>query len=241
MPFNSVHLLPLSVFILLPSTFIVTWVLSFLVIHKSHDVRPPWRCEPEWWPSIWLLWSSFLSTFLVNRYIIAICLRHVEVEFPYISDTGTHTPESCIFSQALNIVSFLVFLTVYVRYKQIEQHYRDQLSPNSRQNLRANWYSMCLGFISSFGLSVVANFQETNVFRVHMIGAMLAFGFGVMYAWSQTYMSFNMIPLVNSKSMAYCRLFLSILMTCTFTTSSICGPMAFRRFNGKDPTNWRRK
>lgn len=100
---------------------------------------------------------------------------------------------------------------------------------------------MCLGCVSAFGLSVVANFQETNVFRVHMIGAMMAFGFGVMYAWSQTYMSFKMVPLVNSKRMAYCRLFLSILMTCTFTTSSICGPMAFRRFNGKDPTNWRRK
>lgn len=100
---------------------------------------------------------------------------------------------------------------------------------------------MCLGCISAFGLSVVANFQETNVFRVHMIGAMLAFGFGVMYAWSQTYMSFKMIRLVNTKSMAFFRLFLSILMTCTFTTSSICGPMAFRQFNGKDPTNWRRK
>jgi hypothetical protein len=40
-------------------------------------------------------------------YIIAIVLGHVEVELPYISDTGTHIPESSIFAQLLNFVAFL--------------------------------------------------------------------------------------------------------------------------------------
>lgn len=182
--------------------------------------------------------TNILHT-LTYRYIIAICLRHVEVEFPYISDTGTHTPESCIFSQALNIVSFLVILTVYVRYKQIEQSYRDYLSPQSAFIMKINWIALCVGSVSAFGLSIVANFQETNVFRVHMVGAMMAFGFGVVYAWLQTFMSFKMIPIVNTKRVAIIRLILSIIMTITFTTSSICGPMAFRRFSGKDPTKWR--
>lgn len=98
--------------------------------------------------------------------MIAIVLGHVEVEFPYISDTGTHTPESCIFSQMLNIVSFLVALTIYVRYKHVEQYYRDSnLTIESESILKLNRRALFVGMASSFGLSIVANFQETNVFR----------------------------------------------------------------------------
>ena len=164
------------------------------------------------------------------------------VEFPYISDTGTYTPESCIFAQSLNIVSFLVVLTVYVRYKQIEQYYRDHLSQDSSRILSLNWIALWIGCVSAFGLSIVANFQETNVFRVHMTGAMMCFGFGVIYAWLQTAMSFKMIPLeVNSKKIAIFRAILSVIMTCTFLTSSVCGPMALHRFTGPNPRKWGRK
>ena len=109
------------------------------------------------------------------RYVVAIWLGHVEIEFPYISDTGTHTPESCIFSQMLNIVSFLVALTMYVRYKQVEQYYRDHLSPESSRILAANVWSLWIGWVSAFGLSIVANFQETSVFRVHMVSIVLLY------------------------------------------------------------------
>ncbi|KAI1295460.1 DNA damage-regulated autophagy modulator protein 2 [Halotydeus destructor] len=195
MPLSSVHLLPLAVFVMLPGTFLVT-------------------------------------------YIIAVLLGHVEIYFPYISDTGTHTPESCIFSQCLNIVSFLVALTVYVRYKQIEQYYRDHLSPESSKILSRNLIALWLGWVSAFGLSVVANFQETNVFRVHMIGAMTCFTFGLLFAWLQTIMSFQMIGVVNTVHVARIRMFLSTIMTFSYATSMICGPRAFKEFHGKDPTNW---
>ena len=69
----------------------------------------------------------------------------------------------------------------------------------------------------------------------------MAFGFGVGYAWLQTLMSFRMIPLVNSRHIACVRLMLSMLMTCTFMTSSVCGPMAFKEFHGADPTKWGRR
>lgn len=42
-----------------------------------------------------------------------------------------------------------------------------------------------MGLISSFGLSIVANFQETNVFIVHIIGAFMCFGAGTIYFWIQ--------------------------------------------------------
>ena len=113
------------------------------------------------------------SFFYYYSYIIAIYSGHVEVEFPFTFLTLVYIPESCIFFQALNIVSFLVILTVYVRYKQIEQYYRDILYPESARIMKVNWIALCVGSASAFGLSIVANFQETNVFRVHMVGAMM--------------------------------------------------------------------
>ncbi|RWS29582.1 transmembrane protein-like protein [Leptotrombidium deliense] len=196
MAWSSVHLLPLSVFVLLPSTFLLTYVISVL-------------------------------------------LDHVEIEWPYISDTGTKVPESCIFAQLLNLVSFLTALTIYVRYKQIEQYYRDHLSVESGFTLSRNWIAFCIGIVSCFGLSVVANFQERNIFRVHMIGALLCFGCGVIYCAMQTWLSFRMVPLVNSIRMARFRLFLTCLMFCTCSASTVLGPYAFSKMKpGRDPTKW---
>ncbi len=48
-----------------------------------------------------------------------------------------------------------------------------------------------------------------------------------------------MYPLVNTKAMARFRFFLSFLMTCTFTSSCIFGPMSMKYFHGNDPTNWK--
>ncbi|XP_076337833.1 DNA damage-regulated autophagy modulator protein 2-like isoform X2 [Tachypleus tridentatus] len=194
----KIYFLPLAVFILLPGTFILTYVISIL-------------------------------------------LRDVEVGFPYISDTGTYVPESCIFGQLLNLVASLIAATVYVRYKQVEQYYRDHLSNESRLVLRLNMVGLWLGWIAAFGVSLVANFQETSVFIIHMIGAMMAFGIGMFYAWLQTLMSYYMFPLVNSLLMARLRLVLSIVSTVCFIILNVATPLSLQQFHGKDKTKWYQK
>ncbi|XP_077560230.1 DNA damage-regulated autophagy modulator protein 1-like [Haemaphysalis longicornis] len=196
MPLTRVELLPLSVFVLLPGTFIIT-------------------------------------------YLISVLLGHVEVEFPYISDTGTYAPESCIFSQLLNICAVLMAGTVYVRYKEVEQYYRDHLSQESPQVLRMNTISLWLGWAASVGVSVVANFQETEVLYVHLAGAMVALAGATAYTWVNTVMSFRMHPLVNTRAMAFLRLFLSLVATVAFVSTAITAPMSIHRFHGKDRTKWR--
>lgn len=196
MALTRVELLPVSVFVLLPATFILT-------------------------------------------YLISILLGHVEVDFPYISDTGTYAPESCIFSQMLNMCAVLMAATVYVRYKQVEQHYRDYLSQESPRVLWLNRIALWLGWLSSFGVSVVANFQETEVLYVHLCGAFLAVGVGTAYTWVNTIMSFRMQPLVNTLTIARLRLFLSVLATVAFFSTAITAPMSIHRFHGKDRTKWR--
>jgi hypothetical protein len=52
-------------------------------------------------------------------YTIAVSLGHAEAGWPYISDTGTKPPESCIFGQLFTIGVALLCLTFYIRFQQI--------------------------------------------------------------------------------------------------------------------------
>ncbi|XP_076334981.1 DNA damage-regulated autophagy modulator protein 2-like isoform X4 [Tachypleus tridentatus] len=195
MALAKLYFLPLAVFVLLPGTFIITYVIS--ILH-----------------------------------------RDVEVDFPYISDTGTYVPESCIFGQLLNIVACLIGATVYVRYKHVEHYCQNHLAIESTRVLRLNLVGLFLGLAAAFGTSLVANFQETAVIIVHMIGATMAFGLGMIYAWLQTVMSFYMYPLMNTKTMAGIRLFLSIVNTVCFIILNVATPISLKYFHGKDKTKW---
>lgn len=172
--------------------------------------------------------------------MISILNGHCEVTWPYISDTGVHIPESCIFSQLLNIASVLIALTIVIRYKQVEQQCCDNLTPNANDIFKLNKVAMFLGLLSASGLSVVANFQELQLFTVHMIGAVSAFGFGLLYCIAQTRLTYSMRTIMTSGLfLARCRLALTILLAITFFSSIIFGPISIKYFHGTDTTNWK--
>lgn len=185
------------------------------------------------------LTSSHVS-FSQISYMISILLGHCEVAFPYISDTGVHIPESCIFSQLLNIASMLIALTVVVRYKQVEQQCRDNMLACANRVFALNKSAFIIGLLSTAGLSIVANFQELQLFTVHMIGAFSAFGFGLIYCAAQTRLSYYMYPIVHSGLLlARCRLALTFVLAITFSISTVFGPISIKYFHGTDTTNWR--
>lgn len=161
-----------------------------------------------------------LTTFALT-YIISVARGDVSAYFPYISDTGTKVPESCIFGQFLNIAAALSLWTMYVRYKLVQALAGDE---DSRLR-RLNNVSLFLGIFSSLGLSLVANFQETSVEPVHIAGAALVFGFGVIYAFIQTFLSYHMHPDYNGLYICRIRLFISVLslvcMIITFVAATI--------------------
>ncbi|XP_036415866.1 DNA damage-regulated autophagy modulator protein 2b [Colossoma macropomum] len=170
-----------------------------------------------WWfqeglcalPVALVVWTA--ATFIF-AYITAIILRHVDPFVPYISDTGTVAPERCVFGIMLNVSAFLGVATMYVRYKQVQA----LMDLEQKRVLQLNSVGLLLGCISSFGMCVVANFQKTTVFSLHMVGAVLTFGVGALYILTQTVLSFSMQPLVHSKSVFWTRLTL-----CVWTFSSI--------------------
>ncbi|XP_069133896.1 DNA damage-regulated autophagy modulator protein 2-like isoform X2 [Argopecten irradians] len=171
----------------------------------------------------------------IGSYIIAVLNKDIAPYFPYISDTGTKPPESCIFGQFLNIAATLAFCTMYVRYKLVES-----LTGHEDGRLRRlNKAGLFLGTLSSLGLSIVANFQETVVEPVHLTGACLVLGFGVIYAFIQTWLTYHMHPEFNGRSIARVRLVLSIIAAFSMVMAFSSAAISRYQTDTKDKLHWK--
>lgn len=144
-------------------------------------------------------------------YVWSVLLGHVDAGFPYISDTGTYPPESCLFGFLLALYSFVTAGSVCIRWQQVRTFCATDWSYGLRS---ANNISLVFGILASLGVLLVANFQETNVIIVHMIGAFLAFGMGAIYTWFQTIVSYSVHGLPGKHlCVRHFRLALSVFIT----------------------------
>ncbi|KAJ8962322.1 hypothetical protein NQ318_018301 [Aromia moschata] len=129
-----------------------------------------------YFPMLTAVW--YTVTYLLV-YTMAVLEGHVNPIFPFISAAGTTPPESCIFGFMLNIGAVLMFIVIYVRYQYIR--YSNEVDVPKRLNN----FTYFLGMSASFGVILVANFQETNLLPVHVLGASCAFGSSVIYCCIQ--------------------------------------------------------
>lgn len=128
-------------------------------------------------------------------------------------------------------------ITIYIRYKQILelQYQQPDLIPNTQ---RLNRISLWIGLASCFGISVVANFQETNVRVVHLFGALLCFGLGSVYFSMHTILTYHLLPFTSSLRTAHLRLVLSMVCVVFFLLVAIPGVISHIKYDGKDPRHW---
>ncbi|XP_077384746.1 DNA damage-regulated autophagy modulator protein 2b [Festucalex cinctus] len=164
-----------------------------------------------WWfqqglsflPALLVAWTAAAFVF---AYVTAVLLRHVDPLVPYISDTGAMAPERCVFGIMLDVSAFLGMATVFVRYKQVEA-----LTSSDGDTLveRLNRSGLLMGLFSSLGMCVVANFQKTTLFSVHLLGAALTLGVGALYILAQTALSYRMQPRVHAAAVFKVRLVLA--------------------------------
>ncbi|KAK5650442.1 hypothetical protein RI129_001471 [Pyrocoelia pectoralis] len=190
-------------------------------------------------PSITCGW--FLLTFIIT-YLISVLNGHVYPVVPYISDTGTKPPESCVFAQMLNIGAVLMGINSYIRYRQV-----DLAIASKNVNLSKRWNTVGLwfGMLISLGISVVGNFQQKPLFAIHMIGALMSFGFSTIYFIIQARISFAFRHLHRKcpkytvgNCIIYFRLALSICYTILFFMVFSFSPLAFKQFKGDDILYW---
>ncbi|XP_061245274.1 modulator of macroautophagy TMEM150B isoform X2 [Bos javanicus] len=122
------------------------------------------------------IWTVF-SLAVVNKAV------NLTDGFPYISVCGNVPPQSCIFSQVLNIGAASAAWICILRYYQL----RDW-------GVR-KWHNQVIlwtGLLCALGTSIVGNFQEKNQRATHLTGAFLAFFVGIVYFWLQLFLSWRM-------------------------------------------------
>ncbi|KAM4583186.1 DNA damage-regulated autophagy modulator protein 2b [Fundulus diaphanus] len=188
-----------------------------------------------WWfqqglcflPAALVVWT--VASFIF-AYITAVVLKHVDPLLPYISDTGTMAPERCVFGIMMDISAFLGIATVYVRYKQVEA----LIDENEVKLQRLNCLGLVLGWISSFGMCVVANFQKTTIFSMHLVGAVLTFGVGALYVFFQTAISLYMQPRVHSRTLYLVRLGVGVWTLCSIISMFISSVIMYSILSGVD-------
>ncbi|XP_030632841.1 DNA damage-regulated autophagy modulator protein 2b [Chanos chanos] len=188
-----------------------------------------------WWfqegmcalPVALVVWTA--ATFIF-AYITAVVLRHVDPLVPYISDTGTVPPERCVFGIMLDVSAFLGVATMYVRYKQV-QALTDQ---GDTVLHRLNTAGLILGWTSSFGMCIVANFQKTTLFSMHLVGAVLTFGVGALYILVQTVLSYRMQPLIHGKSIFWARLSIGLWTSASIISMFVSSVIMYSSLPGID-------
>ncbi|XP_015243519.1 PREDICTED: DNA damage-regulated autophagy modulator protein 2 [Cyprinodon variegatus] len=188
-----------------------------------------------WWfqqglcflPAALVIWT--VASFIF-AYVTAVVLRHVDPLLPYISDTGTMAPERCVFGIMLDVSAFLGIATVYVRYKQVEA----LIDENDIKLKRLNRLGLVLGWISSFGMCVVANFQKTTLFSMHLVGAVLTFGVGALYIVFQTALSYFMQPHIHSKTVYRVRIGIGVWTMCSIISMFVSSVIMYSTLSGVD-------
>ncbi|KAH3727651.1 DNA damage-regulated autophagy modulator protein 2-like isoform X3 [Dreissena polymorpha] len=140
----------------------------------------------HWLP---VIMAIYLPLSFIITYSMAVAYKHVEPGFPYISDTGTIPPDSCVFGQLLNIGAVIGGFIIYIRYSHILYHFRSV--PGRMGLLRLNTAAYIIGLLTVLGVSIVGNFQETNVIGVHLLGAFMGFVVGFVYFVLQTVISYK--------------------------------------------------
>ncbi|XP_051885804.1 DNA damage-regulated autophagy modulator protein 1 isoform X2 [Pristis pectinata] len=181
-------------------------------------------------PVALVIWSS--AAFIIS-FIIAVCNGHVVPFVPFISDTGTIPPESCVFGIMINFSAFLGAFTMSVRYKMLQTLNEANPSISSCENTTA----LVFGLLGCLGMFIVANFQETAVRSVHDIGALLTFGMGTIYLIFQTWISYKMLLLCNNRCEVLSKAVLTAVSVIAFIIMFTCYILSGQSKFNWDPTD----
>ena len=171
-----------------------------------------------------LAWLPFVSFGLVcltfiSSYSISAARDITDTPLPFISDTGTISPASCWFGLLLNATAYTLAFVGIVRFIQVREH----LTHGKKLVRCVNIAALVFILAGSFGMSMVACFQETSVLSMHLLGAILAFASAAVYACLQNYLTLTLIrkTFFNHQCLFVFRVVLSIFCVITLFTTII--------------------
>uniref|UniRef100_A0AC34R0Q8 DNA damage-regulated autophagy modulator protein 2 n=1 Tax=Panagrolaimus sp. JU765 TaxID=591449 RepID=A0AC34R0Q8_9BILA len=185
-----------------------------------------------------ILSTGFAIAAFIAGYSIAVGNNDASAWFMYISDGGAHPPESCVFGQLLNLSALFLVISSYLRHRQYVVFYGDYHLDRHGRWRTISFLLMLVGFVSAFGMSLVANFQETSVALVHFIGAMMAFFGAAIFCWGQIFLSYALTPYMTPLWLNHFRTVLTAIGTGALVLHMICEQAQpfVKTVNGIKPT-----
>ncbi|CAF3405071.1 unnamed protein product [Rotaria sp. Silwood1] len=161
-----------------------------------------------------LLVCALIPFAYLISFIIAVHLGHSKFEYLFFSHSLIDSPESCIYSQIINFTSFILIITIYIRYRQIAELIRNHPTCGKKYSQLNLTFLVC-GLIAAFSMSIISNFPHTNVFLVRICATYITFIMSVGTLYCEMLLSFCIRPLLySSRILPFIRLILSII--CTF-------------------------
>ena len=162
----------------------------------------------RWFQSHHFIVLMELSAFaaILSGYTIAVGTDAVHPVFPYISDTGTTPPSSCVFGLFLSISAGFGVGVIFIQHRHLE-------SKITHQGLHTlNDVAMLAGLLTCLGMIMVASFQWTVAGVPHIVGSAMVYLFGGMYCWCQSVLSIKRVGPLTSRCVIMLRLVLSFVV-----------------------------
>ncbi|XP_066262442.1 DNA damage-regulated autophagy modulator protein 2-like [Euwallacea similis] len=176
------------------------------------------------------------GTALITFYLSYIVYEHVTYLLPYISDTGTFPPESCIFGQSLNIASILIFFAMYLKYLQVQEIFHKH---HIEDKYNVNRIACFFGYVAGSGMNLVANFQETSIFVFHWVAAIMTFGGATVYMDLQSYLYIKISPVIGQRKTTMVRIIIAVIGVVSFIVCVTCAFIAYGQYEGEHVTKWK--
>lgn len=127
------------------------------------------------------LFAGILFISVITSFVIAVVQSDISPLFPTISDTAAKSPESNIFSQLVNISTFIGLILMYIRYLQVKRDI--ERLEGTGVTVALNRYSLPIGMITMLGCSMVANFpvsiyhdvaKHYRIIRINILNIVLS-------------------------------------------------------------------
>merc|ERR1712013_746633 len=148
--------------------------------------------------------SAFVA--ILSGYAIAVGTDAVNPVFPYISDTGTTPPSSCVFGLLLSISAGFGVGVIFIQHRHLE-------SKITHQGVHAlNDVAMLAGLLTCLGMIMVASFQWTVAGVPHIVGSAMVYLFGGMYCCCQSVLSIKRVGPPASRCVILLRVALSFVV-----------------------------
>lgn len=171
------------------------------------------------------------GTCFIVSYFIAYGDGHIFPIWPYISDTGARSPESCYFGQLLNMSAMLAIIFGFLRYQMLESYFEQALIISTRLRV-INAIAFIMMVMAGFGMSMVANFQETHVGVLHYTGAALTFGMGGLYILAESYLAVRVQPVFTSHAVPSVRAILGVTSLLSIIMTVVGSQISYSIWDG---------